>query len=78
MRERVSTTASSILGLVGSAGDPVRSREHILLSTLLERAWREGRELDLAGLIQQVQRPPLDRIGVVDLESFFPASWPCR
>ena len=73
MRERVSTLATSLLGLVGVESDPVRSREHILLSTLLERSWREGRELDVASLIQQVQRPPLDRIGVLDLESFFPA-----
>ena len=73
MRERVGTLATSLLGLVGIESNPVRSREHILLSTLLERSWREGRELDVASLIQQVQTPPLERIGVLDLESFFPA-----
>ena len=50
-----------------------RSREHTLLSTILGDAWRDGRDLDLASLIQQVQTPPFQKVGVVDLESFFPA-----
>ena len=73
MRERVSTTATSLLGLLGIEADPIQSREHILLSTVLDQAWREGRDLDLAALIQQVQTPPFTRVGVLDLESFYPA-----
>jgi hypothetical protein len=72
-RERVATTATSLLALVGVDADPVKSREHILLSTILESAWREGRDLDLAGVIQQIQDPPVERVGVFDLESFYPA-----
>jgi hypothetical protein len=72
-RERVATTATSLLALVGVDADPVRSREHILLSTILDTAWRQGADLDLAGIIGQVQTPPVQRIGVFDLESFFPA-----
>jgi hypothetical protein len=73
MRERVSTTATSLLGLLGIEADPIQSREHILLSTILDHAWREGRDLDLAALIQQVQTPPFTKVGVLDLESFYPA-----
>ncbi len=73
LRERITATVSGILALLGIEGDPLRSREHILLSTLLESAWRQGRDLDLASLVRQIQSPPFDRIGVVDLESFFPA-----
>ena len=73
LAERVSTTARSLLGLVGIEADPVRSREHILLATLFDQAWRQGRDLDLGGLIQLVQTPPLDRVGVLPLESFYPA-----
>ena len=29
--------------------------------------------LDLAALIRSVQKPPFDKVGVFDLESFFPA-----
>jgi hypothetical protein len=73
LRERVSTTATSLLGLVGIAADPVQSREHILLSTILDTAWRQGQDMDLAALIQQVQNPPVTKIGVLDLESFYPS-----
>ncbi len=73
LRERISTTATSLLGLLGTVADPIQSREHILLSTLLNQAWQQGRDLDLAGLITQIQSPPVDRVGVMELESFYPA-----
>ncbi len=73
LRDRISTTATSLLGLLGTVADPIQSREHILLSTLFNQAWQQGRDLDLAGLISQIQSPPIDRIGVMDLESFYPA-----
>jgi hypothetical protein len=73
LAERVHTTVSSLLGLAGVEADPVQSREHILLSTLVQRAWAAGRDLDLGALIAQVQRPEIERIGVLDLESFYPA-----
>jgi len=72
LSERIQATVASLLGLLGIEADPVQSREHILLSTILEAAWSAGAGLDLAGLIQQVQRPPMQKIGVLDLESFYP------
>jgi hypothetical protein len=71
LRERISTTVMSLLGLVGIEADPIQSREHILLSTILDTAWRQGQDLDLAAIIQQVQKPPITKIGVLDLESFY-------
>ena len=73
LRERISTTVSSLLGLVGIDADPIQSKEHIFLSTILDTAWRKGQNLDLAALIQQVQTPPVQKIGVLDLESFYPS-----
>lgn len=73
LRERVANTATGILGLLKIDADPVTSREHILISTILDRAWRAGQGLDLASLVQHIQTPPVERVGVVDLESFFPA-----
>jgi hypothetical protein len=72
--ERVTTTATSVLTLAGIDAEPVRSREHILVSTILNTAWSSGRGLDIAGLIQQIQQPPVQRVGVLEIESFFPAS----
>jgi hypothetical protein len=73
LRERVQTATSGLLALLGIDADPVTSREHILLSMLLDRAWRAGEDRDLATLIQEIQKPPVTRVGVMDLESFFPA-----
>jgi len=73
LRERVSTTTTSLLGLIGVEADPIKSREHILLSTVLDQAWRKGQDLDLAALIQQIQTPPLSKVGVLDLDSFYPS-----
>ena len=73
VRDRLFTTVASLLGLLGIEADPVRSREHILLSTLVGAAWRNGEDLGLAELIQRIQNPPVARVGVLDLESFYPA-----
>jgi len=72
-RDRVAGVVTSLLGLLGIDADPLRSREHILLSTIVDHAWREGRSLDLGALIRLVQTPPVQRVGVLDVESFFPA-----
>ena len=73
LADRVATAATSVLTLAGVDAEPLRSREHILVSTLFAEAWRAGTDLDLPALIGQVQSPPITKIGVFDLESFYPA-----
>jgi hypothetical protein len=73
LRERVSAATAGLLALLGIDADPIRSREHILISNLFDRAWREGRDLSLGQLIREIQTPPFDKVGVLDLESFFGA-----
>jgi hypothetical protein len=70
-RDRINSTVTSLLGLIGIKADPIQSREHILLSTIMELSWKKNQSLDLASLIQQVQEPPVSKIGVLDLESFY-------
>ena len=72
-RERVQATATSILSLLGIDADPISSREHILISRILDAAWQDAKDLDIASLIAEIQKPPFDRVGVIDLESFFPS-----
>ncbi|MBT8144510.1 MAG: DUF87 domain-containing protein, partial [Gammaproteobacteria bacterium] len=72
-RERVQATATGILALLGIEADPITSREHILISNILDHQWREGASLDLGGLIAAIQDPPVKRVGVMDLDSFYPA-----
>jgi hypothetical protein len=73
LRERVNATVGGLLGLAGIEADPIQSRPHILLATLFEHAWSAGRDLTLAGLIQAIQKPPFEQVGVFDLETFYPA-----
>ncbi len=71
LQESINTTVTSLLGLLGVDADPIRSKEHILLSNIFADSWRRGEDLDLGRLIQLIQNPPLKRIGVLDLESFY-------
>lgn len=73
LRERISATVTALLGLVGMKDiDPLRSREHILLSNILENAWSKDHALDLTELILQTQKPPIERLGAFPVDSFFP------
>ena len=73
LRDRISTTVTGLLGLIGVEADPIQSREHILLSTILGHAWKHAGDMDLAALIQGIQSPPVAKIGVLDIEAFFPS-----
>lgn len=72
-RQRIASTVSGLLALAGIADGSGRGREHLLLSALLQDAWSAEKGLDLPGLIQQIQRPPLAKVGVLDVESFYPS-----
>ncbi len=73
LQERITTTVTSLLGLLNIQADPLQSREHILISTLLAQMWKRGQDLDLASLIAGIQNPPVTKLGVLDLESFYPS-----
>jgi hypothetical protein len=74
LAEKVQTAASGLLALLGIEGDPLQSREHILLANILQHNFRLGRSMDLPDLIRQIQEPPFTRLGVLDLDSFFSQS----
>lgn len=73
VRGRIQSTATALLALMNIDADPMQSREFILIAKLLETSWEQGTDLDLATLITQIQKPPVTRIGVLELEAFFPA-----
>jgi len=72
IRDKIETVVSALLALIGIQADPVRSREHILLSNIFNGAWRAGEDLDLAQLIMRIQKPPFSQLGVFPLDTFFP------
>ncbi|MEM8945542.1 MAG: ATP-binding protein [Planctomycetota bacterium] len=71
-RARVSSAVSGLLALLGIDADPVRSREHIFLSNIITHAWNAGNDLDVGEMIAEIQSPPFDKVGVMDLETFYP------
>jgi hypothetical protein len=71
LREQIRGVASAILGLAGAEADPVRSPEHIFFATVIEHFWRQGRDLDLSDLIRSLQEPPVRKLGVFDVDTFF-------
>ncbi|MGC9088946.1 MAG: ATP-binding protein [Caldisericia bacterium] len=73
LRDRIISTVTSLLGLLGREADPIKSKEHILISTILENAWKRGIDLDLSNLIHQIQKPSFSKIGVLDIENFYPS-----
>jgi hypothetical protein len=73
LKERIGSSVAGLLALLGIDADPIQSREHILLSAILDASWRKGQSPDLAAIIQAVQKPPFDKVGVFDVETFYPA-----
>ena len=73
LREKISSTVTALLGLIGMEDiDPIKSREHILLSNLFENAWSQGQNLELTELILKTQTPPFDKLGAFPVDAFFP------
>jgi hypothetical protein len=74
LREKITSTVTALLGLVGYTDlDPLRSREHILLSNIFENEWSQGKNVELAELVLQIQTPPFEKLGAFPVETFFPA-----
>lgn len=71
-RDEIEGLVSSLLLLAGIEADPVSDPRHILLATIVEQAWSTGTDLDLAALIGQIPKPPFRKLGVFDVDDFFP------
>lgn len=74
LTELVNASVSSLLGLLGIEADPMKSREHVLLASIVLHAWEKGESLSLAALIAAVAQPPFAQIGVFPVDAFYPQS----
>ncbi|MEA2009154.1 MAG: DUF87 domain-containing protein, partial [Actinomycetota bacterium] len=72
LRDEILSFTSGLLGMVGIDSDPISSRETILITNLIEHAWRGGQSLDIASLLAWIQQPPIRKLGVFDVDTFFP------
>ncbi len=73
LSDKVSSTTTSILSLVGINADPITSQEHILISNILNYFWKDSKNLSIEELIGAIQNPPMYKIGVLSLDNFYPS-----
>lgn len=71
LQTEIDATVAGLLNLVGIESDPLSGREHILLANLLNNSWSQGKSLDMATLLTQIQNPPIRKLGVLDIDQFF-------
>ncbi|UCE28236.1 MAG: ATP-binding protein [Candidatus Coatesbacteria bacterium] len=71
LHDKIATTVSAVLGLIGFDPDPVKSTEHVFLSNVFEYRWREKKDITFEGLIHDVQNPPFDRLGALPTDEVF-------
>ena len=71
--EQIQGIVAALLGMIESKEDPIKSREAILLTSIFEHYWKQRKDLNLTQLILAIQDPPITKLGVFDLETFYPA-----
>ena len=69
----INSTVSSILSLIDEKDDS-SSKEFILISTIFMNSYSNQKDLSLEELITYIVTPPFSKIGIFDLETFFPQS----
>jgi len=72
MREEIDGLVQGLLALIGVSSDPLSGREHVLLANLINHSWAAGEDLGLAKLLARIQDPPMRKLGVIELDTFFP------
>lgn len=70
--EKIKGITIALLGLLGIQADPIKSREYILISTIIQNTWNSGKNISLEDLIMQIQKPQFNKLGVFTVDSFFP------
>ena len=73
-RERIESLVSGVLAMAGIDAEPGRSREHLLVSAIVDALWKSGQEVDFGTLVRAIPAPPIERVGFLELENFFPAA----
>ena len=67
----INSTVSSILSLIDEKDDS-SSKEFILISTIFMNSYANQKDLSLEELINYIVTPPFSKVGIFDLETFFP------
>lgn len=74
IREKISTSVTALLDLIGISNiDPIQSREHILLSNIIEQYWSMNKSIDIEEMINAITDPPFEKLGALSIETMYPA-----
>lgn len=72
-RDRIEGVVAALIDLMGLKLDPARSPEGIMLSNIFEYYWSRNEDITLEKLITSIQKPPFSKLGVFDIDAFYPA-----
>jgi len=72
LSDAIENTVTSYLSVVDKGASEAGSPEHSFLSEILKSFWIKGESLNFPEFIGAILNPPFDKVGVLDLESFFP------
>ncbi len=72
--DSLGAAVSLVLRLIGRDPDPAKSREHVLLMVFAERRLSNGQSADLGALLEELARPPLEKVGALTVDAFLPKS----
>ncbi|MBQ9875942.1 MAG: ATP-binding protein [Campylobacter sp.] len=64
---------SAVMSLVGLKTDDMNSPESLLIQTIFLTNFKNSKGVSIAELITQIANPPFEKIGVFDVNSFFPS-----
>ena len=70
----INSLAASVLSLIGMSSEDMSSKEQLLISTIFESKFKEQKDISIEELINFIANPPFKKIGVFDVDTFYPSS----
>ena len=70
----INSLAASVLSLIGMSSEDMSSKEQLLISTIFETKFKEQKDVTIEELINFIANPPFKKIGVFDVDTFYPSS----
>lgn len=72
--DRVTSTVSTLCKMLGVESDPLRSKAHSFISTIIQWRLRANKPVTIIDIMQDINDPPFEFLGVLPLEDVFPAA----
>lgn len=70
----INSLTASVLSLVGIKDDDMSSKEQLLIAKIFESKFKEDKDVTIEDLIGFIASPSFSKIGVFDIETFYPSA----